>query len=148
MRCAADAQLMRAESRRAITSASSNNTTRAFILWREIFPSSAHLKIVRGHTPMRCATFRALLNCRNAGLFLTLPAAEVFEFMRAGSRISPPCAKAGGLPRTRECEYRKSGIFRAGRSITSGQEGRERSKPECNRNVDFLRCFENHACSC
>ena len=48
----------------AITSASSNSTTRVLILWRVILPASAHRKIVLGQTPSRLATDLALLNFR------------------------------------------------------------------------------------
>jgi len=53
-----------AESMNATTSASSNSTTRALILWREIFPASAQRKIVRGQMPSRPAIDLALLNLR------------------------------------------------------------------------------------
>ena len=54
----------RAESMNATTSASSNSTTRALILWRVIMPASAQRKIVRGQMPNRPAIDLALLNLR------------------------------------------------------------------------------------
>jgi len=54
----------RAASINASTSASSNSTTRALILWRVSIPPSAHRKIVRGHTPSFSAIALAFLNRR------------------------------------------------------------------------------------
>jgi len=55
---------IRAASTKAATSASSNNTIRALVLWRANFPSLAQRNIVRGQTPSLSATTFALLNRR------------------------------------------------------------------------------------
>ena len=55
---------MRDDSISATTSTSSNNTTRALILWRVTMPASAHRKSVRGQMPSRSAIGFALLNLR------------------------------------------------------------------------------------
>ena len=59
-------QPMRAASMNATTSASSNSTTRALVLWRVILPASAYRKIVLGQMPSRSAMDLALLNLRPA----------------------------------------------------------------------------------
>ena len=56
--------LARDDSINAATSASSNNTRRALILWRTILPALAHRKTVRGQMPNRLAMDLALLNLR------------------------------------------------------------------------------------
>ena len=96
----------------AITSVSSNSTTRVLILWRVILPASAHRKIVLGQTPSRLATDFALLNFRtvtppkglsdSAGDFEFV---DIVGFMRSFRSVCN-CASP---PNSRQAHYRENG---------------------------------------
>ena len=114
-------------------SASSNNTTRAFILCRVTFPLSAQRKIVRGHTPSRPAIVRALLN------LLSVPLAP-------GEASSSFCL----IPETKSSDASAS-MLRTYRVFGSGQYFRSVTEPEKwprNGPDKFIGDSENRASPC